>query len=987
MSTLQSSTTFCRKRLPLVIATHLLIATHAYAGPSGGKVVGGDGEIQQAGNHTRIDQRSERLAIEWDTFSLRRNESVRFNQPSENSVALNRILDNNGSEILGRIDANGRVILMNPNGVFFGRSATVNVGSLVATGLMIDTHEFLNGDIVMKGMDGTSGAVVNRGMIQAATGGNVALIGKRVENDGLISANLGHVALAAAEQAVLTFDDQGLLGVRIDEATLESKVGVINRGKIQAMEGKILLSGSVTKDLFSRAVNRGDLGGALGAEVHEDGSFSIGSGVGIANNGDLNVASNGSEAGEVFLVGESVVHGGAINAGQVHMLAQDTISLTKSGRIDAHQNNGSSIVTAVADRYIAEANTQVDTDGSVNIRTVSLTRVGPTTANNLGITTSGDVRQSGSMQIRGALNLNLLSLATYADVELTHRDNQFGLINAETSYNSTTSLAATGEVLLGDFTVVDSHLHITAHGLDGAIRQAPNHHLQVGNSQLGLTADHIELGANNSYVTAHHGHLKLYFGQSLDTHQSVDAPGDYNFSSVLAKGTRGPNQVTLNAGNTFDAAIQLFEPETGGGIHIDRLQAESGSFMTLGDINQSGAIALESVDFYLPLTGKITLPHNKNEIHQLNADLGFGSEINLHTSSDLSLHSLELLDVKANLSAKGTINQQNNSHIEMRDALVTLSAHSIFLGQGDSSTYLDSYSSLALEFEHELNTHNSISASSHPDRFNWLDAKSQGVHVTSREVFDVHILKAADATIIHSLTAENAQLVSTQNIYQTGPIDLSGSLDLNLAMQTGGTVNLNHSENTINELTMDLDNTSFYLTNNGSLALGNAAVDGSSVYLTAVGENARIYQKFGSEIYGSNAYLSLTADRIELGADGNADLSLSGIGVLDMDFNRALSLTGGITMRGTYAGVMGRGSDLGNEVFIGEQASFNMNATFTNYWIETGAGNDHVTILSDLPLPVYTVAGQNLIEVANSGILFEIGDYDPKKDTIIYLNP
>src|SRR5690606_3220299 len=111
-------------------------------------------------------------------------------QPTANSVALNRILDSNGSQILGRIDANGQVILMNPNGIFFGANAVVNVGGLIASGLNVDSEDFMSGDLNFSEVAGTTGLVVNRGLINAASGGNVALLGKSVANHGLISAEL-----------------------------------------------------------------------------------------------------------------------------------------------------------------------------------------------------------------------------------------------------------------------------------------------------------------------------------------------------------------------------------------------------------------------------------------------------------------------------------------------------------------------------------------------------------------------------------------------------------------------------------------------------------------------------------------------------------------------------------------------------------------------------------------------------------------------------
>ena len=99
---------------------------------------------------------------------------------------------------------------------------------------------------------------------------------------------MGAVNLAAGREAVLTFDSHGLLGVRITEAVLQEDLGVdpavLNTGGIYAAGGQILLTASVSEDIFSQAVNAGDLRDALEAELHEDGSFTLGVGIGSGIN-------------------------------------------------------------------------------------------------------------------------------------------------------------------------------------------------------------------------------------------------------------------------------------------------------------------------------------------------------------------------------------------------------------------------------------------------------------------------------------------------------------------------------------------------------------------------------------------------------------------------------------------------------------------------------------------------------------------------------
>jgi len=215
------------------------ISTPAIAGPEGGQVVSGAGTITQPGaNSTLITQGSHRLGLEWQSFNIAENESVRFDQPSSQAVALNRILDQNASQILGALDANGHVYLINPNGIVFGETAVINVGALLASSLDISLDDFNAGNYDFEALGGEAGLVVNRGLITAATGGSVTLLGGSVANEGLIVADLGQVTLGAGNRASLDFDGDGLLFFEIDEGVLanntQAESAVSNSGEIRA---------------------------------------------------------------------------------------------------------------------------------------------------------------------------------------------------------------------------------------------------------------------------------------------------------------------------------------------------------------------------------------------------------------------------------------------------------------------------------------------------------------------------------------------------------------------------------------------------------------------------------------------------------------------------------------------------------------------------------------------------------------------------------
>ncbi|WP_038003278.1 filamentous hemagglutinin N-terminal domain-containing protein, partial [Teredinibacter turnerae] len=318
----------------------------AIAGPEGGTVTGGTGSISNAGNTTTITQQTDRMSIDWQSYDVAVNERVQYIQPSSSSISLNRILSSRGSQIHGQIDANGQVFLINPHGIIFGEGASVNVGGLLASGLNIRTDDFLNGEFALEGISGSEGTVVNHGLINAALGGSVSLVGKRVENHGLVAARLGRVNLAAGNEAVLTFDQSGLMGVRVSQETLESDLGVdaavINSGRIDANGGQILLTGSVSEDIFSQAVNHE--GQAKSVVVHEDGSFTLGSGGDVVNTGLLSVSRADGAAGSIVAVGENVTSSGELHAdgagGHIELHANDTTLLTDNAVVSANNSDG-----------------------------------------------------------------------------------------------------------------------------------------------------------------------------------------------------------------------------------------------------------------------------------------------------------------------------------------------------------------------------------------------------------------------------------------------------------------------------------------------------------------------------------------------------------------------------------------------------------------------------------------------------------------------
>lgn len=230
-------------------ATGLSIGS-AYAGPLGGTVTAGSAQISTEGATTTVQQSSQNTIINWQTFDIGANEAVRFFQPDSTSVALNRVLGGDASQIMGNLSANGKIFLINPNGVLFGNSAQVDVGGLVVSTRDIADNDFLNGRFIFNGTSDAS--IVNRGSI-SAPGGYIALLGAHVSNEGVIAAKLGSVVLASGNTLTLDVAGDGLLNVAVNSGAVNALAS--NGGLIRADGGQVLLTARSASGLLQSAVN------------------------------------------------------------------------------------------------------------------------------------------------------------------------------------------------------------------------------------------------------------------------------------------------------------------------------------------------------------------------------------------------------------------------------------------------------------------------------------------------------------------------------------------------------------------------------------------------------------------------------------------------------------------------------------------------------------------------------------------------------------
>ena len=215
----------------LLLTTAALLAlgaAPAAGGPAGGTVVGGAATIQgQGGPSVIVNQSSSNAIVNWNTFNIGLNESVRFNQPGASSVVLNRVTGGLGpSEMLGTLTANGRVFVINRDGILFGPSAVVNTAGFLATTHDIKNSDFMAGRYNFNIPGRPDASIVNQGRITAASGGFAALVAPGVRNSGTITATLGTVALASGNSFTLDLYGDKLITLAVNDQIAANVIDV-----------------------------------------------------------------------------------------------------------------------------------------------------------------------------------------------------------------------------------------------------------------------------------------------------------------------------------------------------------------------------------------------------------------------------------------------------------------------------------------------------------------------------------------------------------------------------------------------------------------------------------------------------------------------------------------------------------------------------------------------------------------------------------------
>jgi filamentous hemagglutinin family protein len=220
-----------------------------WANPEGVDVAHGEAAFSQPDVNTLDIANTPGAILNWQQFSIQPGETTRFLQQSADSAVLNRVVGQDPSSLLGQLLSNGRVYLINRNGIVFGPDAVIDTAGLVASTLELSDADFLADRHEFK--EGGEGGIRNQGYIKAGADGDIFLIAPNIENSGIIETQGGQLILAAGERVTLASLDSEHIVYEIeapDNAVLNLGELLTRGGAAAIFAGTIRHEGAINAD-------------------------------------------------------------------------------------------------------------------------------------------------------------------------------------------------------------------------------------------------------------------------------------------------------------------------------------------------------------------------------------------------------------------------------------------------------------------------------------------------------------------------------------------------------------------------------------------------------------------------------------------------------------------------------------------------------------------------------------------------------------------
>ena len=690
MGSYKTGKTFKRKLLTAAVMSCFASST-ALATPTGGTVVSGSASIATSGSTMTVTNTPNAI-INWASFSIDAGETVRFVQQSSASAILNRVTGSDPSRILGALQSNGKVFLINPNGIMFGVNARIDVNGLVASTLNMTDADFLNGHVRFNADREAPGGVSNAGEIKTPTGGFVYLLAPNVENSGIISTPSGEAILAAGNSVEIvdsTNPNQRVLvsaksqDVNLSQLMTQSNgniFSVLNTGRVSAntavvgQNGKVYLksAGNIQTTSTSTVEAKGDVylaGGHIQAfadgEGHYAGTFDVSgkSGGFVETSGHvLDIAGisvyMGATApdghGGLWLLDPTDFNIGAAEAAAIvaALVGGDVTVTTASGGSDVGDITvGSPIVSGGFNLLTLDADHDILVNSGITVNNVGMIAGNDikinsaVTTNNLGMTAGNDILISAAVTATNSLDIFAAN-----NIDVTANMNaDFITIKAGNSFLlSSATISGGSDIFIDADSISVTNGNILANNYGGHF--------------ISLFASSVSISGNSSVVADTSG------GQ-YGAHVDISGWSSLDISGASAVSA-------ISGGGGYYSSILLLSQN----MHITNTTVSADYVGLNFDPSFIQAYATEFFDFNAESTVKIDGGSSITADH-----LGFAGNDVLINGSSLTatgdMHGIAMndliLDIGGNLSASndmllevgGHLTLDNNSHVSAGNTL------------------------------------------------------------------------------------------------------------------------------------------------------------------------------------------------------------------------------------------------------------------------------------------------------------------------------
>ena len=680
--------------------------------PTGYNSVSGNVQFQQQGNTLNVSTQAQKSIANYQTFNIGQGNTVNFNLPGRQAMILNRVTGGNPSSIMGKLNSNGQVWLVNPSGILFGATAQVNVGGLLATTMNIRNEDFLSGNYKFF-QDGPGASVINHGTLSATD--YLAMFGGGIQNTGTMQAP--QVNLAVGEKVTMKVSPDVAIQVTVDEA-LKQKVdglasAIENSGNIHAHTAS--LQAHLEKNVMAELVNNSGIIEAAQVVDGPGGSIEIvARGGNIVNSGTLDVSTTQGDAGSIRIDGDADVHntgdllamasddaglGGEITVTGEHITLAGESLIDASGgaggghiRIGGDYQGGGDLPTAqtltVGEDVSIKADALHDGDGG---RVILWSDDTTTFLGNLSIRGGNEGGDGGFAEVSGKKYLNYLGLTDARAPKgktglllLDPEDYEINLGNVGAINN------AMANVLLQATQDIFVNAQINMVNVDVSLTLEADRHVAVNQSittlgDLSLIADANNNGTGtvtlNTSLNSNNNDI-LLSGANLQIDNAVNA-GAGQVTLEVSEGQTGFRSI---AGDGTERAWNL------SGVEMSRISADSvlvdGSKST-GHIYVYGDILLDDLGYNLTVKNRGAITLGIDNPPELTLDRG-EKIFNLEsTHSGITLTSTENLILNlSDLTAESVLlRTHSNEDMRFGDITTTNGNLSLFL-YGDGNFYL-----------------------------------------------------------------------------------------------------------------------------------------------------------------------------------------------------------------------------------------------------------------------------------------------------------